>query len=444
MRRRRNALIAVAAIVAIVLVGFFASRRGANAIPVREVVVHYTSLRTKLPETGVIELPQVVTIPVGAGGNLGMIAAHAGERVAAGQLLATIVNEQLISNLHDAQDTLLAAQGNAQSVAQSTGAVPQENRSAVMQAQANVVAARETLTQARKDLVAGAQSGLGYGGETAQEQRVAADATLAKAQTDLAQAKRTYDENAYLYSQKGISQDTLVKSKADYAEAQVTYNQARSERQILEGTLSRETSVLKDRVSSAEDGLREALAALSSARANALETKTGDLESARANVQRDEADLAYAQTQVDRLNVVAPFPGVIESVATQPDNPLRPIEPGAAVTQGQALFTLSADNRYIVRTLVDEQDIADVRVGQHAIIRGEDLGNATLGGTVIAIAPTAQKSQDPSDTSHQVLTTIALAAQLAVSARRDERQRRHRHPRSAPRACRADRRRPQG
>ncbi|MDQ2908329.1 MAG: efflux RND transporter periplasmic adaptor subunit [Candidatus Eremiobacteraeota bacterium] len=408
MKRRRNTLIVVAALALIVIVGFFASRHGAAATPVREATVHYTSFRIKLPETGVIQLPRVVTIPAGAAGNLGLVGVHAGERVAAGQLLATIVDAQIISNLHDAQDNVLAAQGKAQSVSQSNGVLPEQNRSAVVQAQAGVVAARSQLTQARQDLVAGAQSGLGYGGQTAQEQTVAADTTLVKAQTDLSEAKRTYDANKSLYAQKGISQNQLLQSKASFEEAQATYDQAHSERQILGGTLSRENDVLRERVRSAQDGLRQAEAALASAQANAHESKAGDLQSAQADSQRAAADLAYAQEQVDRLNVVAPFPGVIESVTSQPGDTLRPIEPGDAVTAGQALFTMAADDRYIARTTVDEQDIAGVRVGQRAIVSGEDLGSATLGGRVVAISPVAQKSDDPSNTSRQVLTTIAL------------------------------------
>ncbi len=408
MNRRRNTLIVVAALALIVIVGFFASRHGAAAMPVREVVVHYGSFRTKLPETGVVQLPRIVTIPASAAGNLGLIQVRAGERVAAGQLLATILNDQLVSNLHDAQDNVLAAQGKAQSVSETNGVLPEQNRSAVLQAQANVVAARSALTQARQDFVAGAQSGLGYGGQTAQEQRLAADTSLSKTQTDLSEAKRTYDANQYLYAQKGISRDLLMQSKARYDEAQATYQQARSERQILGGTLARENAVLGERVRSAQDTLRESEAALASARANASESKAGDLESARADAERASSDLAFAQTQVGRLEVRAPFAGVIESVTSQPGDTLRPVQPGDAVTLGQALFTMAADDRFIVRTKVDEQDISGVRVGQRAIVSGEDFGTATLGGRVVAISPVAQKSDDPSNTSRQVLTTIAL------------------------------------
>lgn len=405
---RRTTLLAFAAIALVVIVGSIAARRGGHPTPVREVVVHYATFRTKLPETGVVQLPKVVTIPAGAAGNVGDVFVRAGDRVAKGQLLATIVNAQLVSSLHDAEDNALSAQGHAQSVAESTAVLPQQNRSAVVQAQAAVVAARSQLTQAEQDVVAGSQSGLGYGAATAQEQRLGAQSTLAKAQTDLREAQRTYEANKYLYDQKGISRDALMTSQARFDEARVTYEQARSERQILGGTLSRETQVLRDRVRSAQDQLRQADAALASAQANASESKAGDLVAARADAARTQADLAYARGQVERLQIRAPLAGIVQSVAAQPNDTLRPIAPGEAVVAGQALFTLAADDRFVVRTKVDEQDVAGLRLGQRAMVGGEDFGAAKLSGRVVDISPVAQRSDDPSNTSRQVLTTIAL------------------------------------
>jgi HlyD family secretion protein len=61
-----------------------------------------------------------------------------------------------------------------------------------------------------------------------------------------------------------------------------------------------------------------------------------------------------------------------------------------------------------VRAKVDEQDVAGVRPGQPAIVSGEDLGSTKLSGHVATIGAVAQKSDDPSNTARQVVTTIAL------------------------------------
>jgi HlyD family secretion protein len=170
--------------------------------------------------------------------------------------------------------------------------------------------------------------------------------------------------------------------------------------------------VLRDRVRAAEDSLRQAEAALASARATASTDKSGDVEAASEDAARAADEAAYDRDQVSRLEIRAPFTGTIESVATQTGDSLRPIQPGDQIQAGQTLFTMSDGDTFIVRTKVDEQDIASVRVGQRAIVSGEDFGNRTLSGRVAAISPLAQKSDDPSNTSRQVLTTIRLDSTL--------------------------------
>ena len=411
MNRRRNALIAIGGIVLIVIAGLVV-HRGQNALAVQERVVHYADFQTKLPETGVIQLPRTVTIPAGVSGNIEAIFVKAGDRVAAGRLLATIFNAQISSNVRDAEETAISAQGKTQSVAETNAVLPEQNRSSVLQAEANVVAARSQETQAQQDLVAGSQSGLGYGGTTAEEQRLSADTSLAKAATDLGEAKRTYDANKFLYDQKGLSHDALLQSQARLDEAQATYDQARRERSILGGQLTRETQVLRDRVGSAHDGVLQAEAALAAARATATESKEGDLVAAQGDAGRAVADLSYAREQASKLRIAAPFDGIVQSVAAEANDPLRPLQPGDSIVSGQALFTLAADDNFIVRTKVDEQDVADLRIGERAIVSGEDFNGAKLPGYVVSISPVAQQSQDPSNTSRQVLTTIALERRL--------------------------------
>jgi len=395
---------------AIVVVGI--ARRVPAATAVREVVVRSGSFTTKLPETGLVQLLLVATLAAGISGNVASIAVRAGDRVARGQLLATLASAQVLSSLHDAESNAAAAAGHELSTAEINPALPQQNRSSIVQAEAAVVAARSQLTQASQDVVAGSQSGLGYGGQTAREQRLTAETSLSKAKTDLGESERTYRANQYLYDNKGVSRDVLMQSQARYEEARVSYEQARSERQILGGTLRRETQVLRDRVRSAQNALRQAAFALAAARANAAESKAGDLVAARADAARTQADLDFAREQVRRLEVRAPIAGTVQSVAAQTADSLRPLQPGDPVTDGQALFTIAGDTEFIVRTRVDEQDIAAVRIGQRAIVGGEDFGNATLAGHVVAISPVAARADDPSNTSRQVVTTIALERTL--------------------------------
>jgi HlyD family secretion protein len=411
MNRAQSAALIAVGILLVVLIGA-TLHPGANALAVREAVVRRGAFVTKLPETGVIQLPRVVTLAAGVGGNVELIAVKAGDRVRRGDLLATIVNPQIVLNVQDARDAAASAEGRARSIAEQTAVLPQQNRSAVVQAQAAVGQARTGLSQARKDLAAGSQSGLGYGGQTAEEQRLTADATLRKAETDLREARRTVEANRALYAEKALSRDARDQSQARYEEALVSWRQAERERRILDGQLAREGQLLKDRVHAAEDQLRQAQAALAAAQANSTQTRAGDLEAAGADASRAEADLAYARVQFAHLELRAPFDGVVQSVATQSNDPLRPLQPGESINAGQPLFQMAGDDRFIVRTKVDEQDVAGLRLGQRAIVSGEDFAGRTLGGRVVAISPVAQRSDDPSNTSRQVLATIALDSTL--------------------------------
>ncbi|HTJ25406.1 MAG TPA: HlyD family efflux transporter periplasmic adaptor subunit [Candidatus Limnocylindria bacterium] len=407
MNRRRNLAILAACLVAIVGIGV-AVRPHAHAIPARTAQVAYTRFQTKLPETGVVQRPQTNVLAALVVGNLARIDVRPGEHVAAGTVLATIANPQLVNAEQDAHQAYLAAQGRARTAIATNAALPAQNRSAVVQAQAALEQARFNLNQAIQDERAGAQSGLGYGGTSAAQQRAAADAEVASKQTDLGEAQRIADANRALYAQKAISRDTLDQSVAKLDEARIAYDQSRSNRQETYAQLARQSPVLSDRVRAARDAVTQAQAQLASARAAAAEDHSGDVEAALADARQHEADWRYAADQVGRLRIVAPFPGTVQSIASETQDTLRPLQPGDPVTVGQAVVTLAVEGGFVVRARVDEQDVASVHGGQQAIVSGEDLGSTTLIGHVATIGAIAQKSDDPSNTARQVITTIAL------------------------------------
>jgi len=146
MNRRRNTLILIGAIAVVTLIGIFTRGSGAKPISAQILVVKAGTFRTKLPETGVVALPKIVTLPAGVPGTLESIAVTAGRHVARGQVLATILNDQTVNALADAKAAAQAAHGKYESLAESNAVLPQQNRAAVLQAEANLVAARSQLT----------------------------------------------------------------------------------------------------------------------------------------------------------------------------------------------------------------------------------------------------------------------------------------------------------
>jgi len=407
-RRRRNIIIIAIALVAIVGIGAIAARPKSNATTARVVTVAYARFQTKLPETGVVQRPATQTLAALVSGNVDRIYVHPGQHVAAGQLVATIANPQLVNAEATAHEAYLAAEGRARTAVATSSTLPTQNRSTVVQASAAVEQARFNLNQAIQDERAGAQSGLGYGGTSAAQQRAAADANVAQRQTDLREAQRIADANRDLFAQKAVSRDTLDQSVARLEQARVAFQQAKRDRDETYAAIGRQTPVLSARVRAMRDALAQSEAALAAAQANAAQDKSGDVEAARADAAQRYADWRYAADQVARQRIVAPYPGIVQTVATQAGDSLRPLQPGDAVTAGQAIVTIAADTGFVVRAKVDEQDVANVRPGQRATVSGEDLGNQQLTGHVLTIGAVAQKSEDPSNTSRQVVTTIGL------------------------------------
>jgi RND family efflux transporter MFP subunit len=413
MNRGRNFIMLVVGLIAIVAIGAFAlGRPKSAAIEAKLQTAAYTRFVTRLPETGVVQRPQIQTLSAEVSGDIARVLVKPGDHVAAGQLLVQLANPQLVSSAGGARAAYEAASGRASSAIETNAVLPAQNQSSVVQAEFNLEQAKSNLNQALTDQKNGAQSGLGYGGVTAESQRVTADANVANARTTLREAQRIDDADKDLYTNKAISKDALSQQAARLAQAQVAADQAQRQRDDTYAQLQQNVLVLADRVRATRDAVRQAQAALAAAKLQAGQNKAGDVAAARGDAAARLNDLHYAQDQVARLAIKAPYAGIVQTLAVQSSDSLRPLQPGDNVTAGQAVVTVAADTGFIVRARVDEQDVSQVRVGETARISGEDLGDKTLAGRVTAIGEVAQKSDDPSNTSRQIITTIALEASL--------------------------------
>ncbi len=328
MKRTRNIIIVVVALVAIVAVALFASRGHKHTVvAVKTAKVSYGSFSVKLPENGVVQRPTTITVPTLVAGNISRIYVKAGQHVSAGELLATIDNPTLDYNAAGSQADYQDSVANV-----STARVEEQN------------------------------------------QRVQYQAAVDTQHAALREAQRVYDADVALYKQKAIARTQVDADKTKLDQAQVAYNQA--------------VEQLK-------------LGAVSGYGMNSVQAAEASAEKARILNQQN-------QQQVSFTRIVAPFGGVIQTVATETSDPLRSLQEGDAVTAGQSLFTIASEGGYVVKAQVDEQDIINVHVGQRAIITGQDFPGKKIRGHVERIAPVATKSTDASSTAKQVLTTIAL------------------------------------
>lgn len=212
-----------------------------------------------------------------------------------------------------------------------------------------------------------------------QNARVGYQATVDTAKSNMDEAQRVYAADVALYAQKAIPRNQLDTDKAKLDQAQVQYAQA--VRQLRLGAVT---------------GYGQ-----------------NSVQAAEANARKMAILNASNQQQLGFTRIIAPFAGVIQSVATQPGDPLTPLRAGDAVTQGQALFSIAERGNFTVKAQVDEQDVINVHPGQEALVTSEDFPGKTLTGRVASVSPVAIRSTDASSTARQVLTTIVLNASPA-------------------------------
>jgi RND family efflux transporter MFP subunit len=326
-KRTRNLLIIAAAGVLVIALAVFAQRGQRTTTTVTVTSVKRTTFSTDLPETGTVQRPRVATIPALIAGNLEQIYVKAGDNVAAGQLLATVVNPTLAATAAGSQADYNSAAANI-----STAQVNEQNA------------------------------------------KVSYEAAVQTAKTNLDEAQRIYKADVSLFNNKAIPRNQVDVDKAKLDQAQVQYSQALQQMQLGAVTGYGQNSV----------------------------------QYAQAAAQKAQIVNQSNQQQLGFTRITAPVDGIIQTVASQPTDPLTSLRPGDPVVAGQALFTIAAGGGFIVKAQVDEQDIINVKTGQRAKITGEDFPGRTLMGYVASIAPVATKSTDPSSTARQVVTTIRL------------------------------------
>jgi len=133
------------------------------------------------------------------------------------------------------------------------------------------------------------------------------------------------------------------------------------------------------------------------------------VDGARATLERLEQELAYA-------TITAPIDGV---VLERDLNPGAAVASVASVTGGTVLMTIADTSKMHLLGVVDENEIARVKVGMEARIRTEAYPDRTFPGRIRKIAPLGQRKNNV--TSFEVEVTVldgidALWARLSADA----------------------------
>ena len=275
-----------------------------------------------------------------------------GDVVKAGDVIATLDDDQVRAREEQAHAALMQAEARARAAHDQVAVLQEQVHQAQLHTDQSKVDATGRVQQAEADL-AGAQAQL------AQQ----------KASYDLA----VFDRDAYQkLAQTGAVSERQAKvavSTADQQAAALTAAERRVE--AAQGALTTAKANLTNPV------IREAETATVGKQ---LAQQQSEVASAEALTDQARAQLSEAQANRTDLTIRAPFAGTIVT---------RAAEPGEVVGAGTAIVTLIDLSQVYLRAFVPEGRIGAVKVGQPARVYLDSNPNAPVEASVSRIDPQA-------------------------------------------------------
>jgi HlyD family secretion protein len=312
-------------------------------------------------------------------GRIREITVREGDQVKAGQVIATLDDEQLKARVDQAQSNVAQAEARLSRA---------RHEIAVLQAQ---------LEQSRLGVN---QSRLDAEGRVSQAQAhvAAAEASLARAEADYKQARADAERFTTLAEQ----------GDAPAREGEQARTAAEAHKAVVQAA--------RKQVEAARGGFLAAKAnldnpAIRAAQSAAIEQQIrqaeADVQSAEAEAGRARAQLQEAEANRSDLRIVAPFDG---TVAT------RSAEPGEVVSPGTPIMTIVNLSNVYLRAFIPEGEIGRVRAGQTARVYLDSNPKQPLDAVVARIDP--QASFTPENTYYRddrVKQVVGVKLQLVNS-----------------------------
>ena len=201
---------------------------------------------------------------------------------------------------------------------------------------------------------------------------------------------------------------SLIEANARIPEAQARLTEARARVTEAEINANAASKLSEDGFAS-DTRVAATQAALSAARAAVQAAKSG-VDATQAGIQSAEAEVAVAQKEIDRLDITAPFAGLLESDSA---------ELGALLQPGALCATIIQLDPIILVGFVPETEVNKVRLG--ALAGAELASGDRVQGNVTFLS----RSADPTTRTFRVEVEVANAdlklrdgqtAEIAISA----------------------------
>jgi len=323
--------------------------RAARAGQFQTYEVVRSDLTQSIGGTGSVRAEQSALLTWQTNGQVGSVDAAIGDRVRAGQVLATLSQDSLPEAVIQAGVDLATAQAE---LAQAT-----ESNTGLANAEQAVVTARQALEDAETTL-----EGMTY--------PRASDSVIQNAEAQITLAKKTLARASDRYrSVSHLSDDNSTKAEALLAltNAQLNLNTLTANYNWYTGA---PTSLELAEAQAARDVARAQLANAQ----RTLETyKDGGIP---ADLAAAQAKVAIAQAKLNQARIVAPFAGVITSA-----DPTT----GDLITSGTEAFRIDNISRLLVDVQVSEVDINHIQPGMPVTMQFDAILGRTYNGKVVKV-----------------------------------------------------------
>jgi membrane fusion protein YbhG len=285
-------------------------------------------------------------------GRVREITVREGDHVQAGQVIASLDDQQIRAR-------------------------EQQAEAAVRQAEARVEFSQHQITvlneQLRQNEIGVDQARADAAGRVseAEAKLAAAEAQLAQGNASYKQAKWDRDAFTKLFKRELIAEQQAKQAESNEEAQAAIVAASRRQVEAAQGALTAARANLSN------PAIRSAQAA--AVRGQILQARA-DIAAVTADAERARAQLDEARANRSDLQVIAPFSGTVVT---------RTAEPGEVITAGTPIVTLLNLAEVYLRAYVPEGEIGRVRVGQQARVYLDSAPKKPIEAVVIRIDPKA-------------------------------------------------------
>jgi len=341
----------------------------------RSAVVERGAMLVAISASGSVDLRERVSLAFEVPGRIAQVEVEVGDRVADGDVLASLDTEQLALQARQAEAALTSAETQLDKL--RAGPRPEE----IAAAEANLRAA-----EAQASGAAAERDRLASG---------ASDAQIAAAEADLASAitQQKFAEDAHDMSMKCVTFEIPTGEEMKICPGLGVFEeQARYNLEAANKALAAARAGLDEALAGADaDQLRAAQANVSAATAqrDAAQAQLdlllsgateAQIEAAEAGVAQAQAALEQAELALEQATLLAPFDGVVAEVN---------VTAGEMASSGLSAITLVDASEFHLTVKVDEMDVGQLSEGQAAQVTLDALPDIVIGGRVERVAPAA-------------------------------------------------------